>query len=172
MNFLNYNSGKIKMRSRRGISQIIGSLMMVAIVSTVGSVVVFQALNGIQGFNNLLTGSFSDKRSSASESILIEHVQYQTSSPCSPSPCVTIWFRNVGTSDSKIQTIKILDISTQVLVLNKENVDLQLNVRSMVSKQYTHTDLLEWSPTGKTYKISVTTSIGNSYSTTTTTYNT
>ena len=159
------------MRSRRGISQVIGSLMMVAIVSTVGSIVVFQALNGIQGFNNLLAGSFSDKKDSASESILIEHVLYQTSLPCSSPPCVTIWFRNVGTSNSEIKAIKILDITNQNLILNKDNVNLSVNIRNLNWKTYASPDLSGWT-NGQTYKISVTTKNGNSYTTTTTSFNT
>ena len=175
MNFSKSRKGKIKTSSRRALSPVIGSLLMVAIVASIGSVIVFQALTGIQAFNNLLTGSFSEKANSASESLLIEHVQYQTSTSATCSaqeiPCVAITFRNVGTSDSKIQTIKILDIATQSLVLNKEDVDLTLNVKSTNSKKYTTPDLSGWT-NAKTYKISITTANGNSYSTTTTTFNT
>ena len=44
---------KNKAAKRRAVSQIIGSLAMMAIVAAVGSVVVFQGLNGIQAFRYL-----------------------------------------------------------------------------------------------------------------------
>ena len=159
-----------KATKRRAVSQVIGSLAMMAIVSAVGSVVMFQGLNGIQGFNNILTGFITSKRDSAGENLMIEHAQFQISGgSCSSSQnCVTITIRNIGTIDATIKTIKIMRMDSQTIILN-QNINLPVYVKNIASQQFTSLGTLDLT---QIYRIAITTEKGNSYSSMATSYNT
>lgn len=172
--FLGNRKG-LKPAQKRAVSQVIGSLAMMAIVAAVGSAVVFQGLSGIQGFNNLITGFVTTKRDTAGENLIVEHVQFLSpglgSCPGAPSTsyCATLWFRNIGSVDAKIKTIKILRTDTQPLVLN-ENVNMDVYVKNYAqSQQFTNLGALDLT---QNYKISITTERGNSFRFLATSYNT
>jgi len=50
-----YGFSNFTLKKRRGVSQIIGSLIVLAVVASVGSVILFQGLNQINAFNYSLT---------------------------------------------------------------------------------------------------------------------
>jgi len=162
--------------SRRAVSQIVGSLLMVAIVATIGSVILFQALGGINTFNNIVSGFASTKKDSTGERILIEHVRFQQGPgiiDCPSQTCVEVWFRNTGITSAKIASIKIINIDTQALVLNKDGVNLDLPAKSIDSKKYVSADFIvvPFDPNAK-YKISAVTQSGNAFNKITGSYNT
>lgn len=159
----------MKIRQRKAISQVIGSLAMMAIVTAIGSVVLFQGLNGIQGFNNILTTFVSSNKFAASENILIEHVNFQTVAygSCNTPPCVTIWLRNVGDTDAKIKTIKIIGMKSQTLILDEDTENIDVFVKSIASKMYVLPSLDET----QNYRISITTEKDNSFTHMVTPYN-
>jgi len=164
----------LKPTKKRAVSQIIGSLAMMAIVTSIGSVIMFQGLSGVQDFNNLLSGFVTTKNNNLGENLVIEHVRFQTSGVgCTATPpqaCVTLWFRNIGIVDAKIKTIKIMSKDDQTIVLDQNNVDLPVYVRNFAASQQ-FTNLLSFDLT-KTYKIAITTERGNSFSSMATSYNT
>lgn len=165
---------QLKRGRKRAVSQIIGSLAMMAIVASVGSVVVFQGLSGIQGFNNLLSGIVATKKDSSSESLMIEHVQFNTTGGTgnictSTNYCVTLWIRNIGTTDVNIKTIKIMRTDTQMIILDQSNVNLPVYVKNFDKKGYGSLLTLDLN---KTYRITITTERGNWFSTMATLYNT
>jgi len=152
-----------KILRRKGVSQIIGSLIMMAVVAAVGSVVLFQALNGVQNFNNTLSSFLTTKRDTSSENLIIEHIRFNSTSGNLPT-VVSLWIRNIGTTEAKIQSIKIMNIDTQVLILSKNNVNLDVYAKNINSIKYSNaTNWNPWSTSDK-YKISVTTQKGNSFS--------
>ena len=161
---------------RRAVSQVIGSLAMMAIVSAVGSVIVFQGLSGIQGFNNILTGFVATKKDSAGENMMIEHVKFNNTggngNVCVARGCVTIWFTNIGTDDAKIMTIKILDKNGQNIILNEKDVNLTVYAKHFNYIGYYSPKLLSSVNFNKTYKIAITTERNNSYGSLATGYNT
>jgi hypothetical protein len=157
--------------SKRAVSQIVGSLFMLAIVATIGSVILFQGLSGVNSFNNVITGFLDLKKDSTTESLIIEHVRLQQTPPAGSyqgltCQCVNIWIRNTGLVDAKITTIKIIRTDDQSSLLNHDGINLSVPLRSLVSKNYSSST----SPSiaaidiSKTYKISITTERGNSFS--------
>ncbi len=107
-----------KMLRKRGISSVVGTLIMVAVVAAIGSVIMFQGLNGINDFNyylSFLTGS----RNSANENLVIEHVRFNPT-----TPNLDIWIRNTGTVEVKITKIMVVNLNSQEIVLSKISDDI------------------------------------------------
>jgi len=52
---VSHGFSNFSLKKRRGVSQIIGSLIVLAVVASVGSVILFQGLNQINAFNYSLT---------------------------------------------------------------------------------------------------------------------
>lgn len=155
---------------------------MMAVVAAIGSVILFQGLLGIQSFNNVLNGFMTSRVDSTSESLIIEHVRFNSTSslasncPNPPVACkftISIWFRNVGTVDSKITSIKILNMSDQTLVSYQTGLELPVNIKST---NYVKFNLLTggiWSLSNTAnYKVSIVTDKGNSFNMVAKPYNT
>ena len=170
----------INKKSKRGISSIIGTLLMVAVVSVIGSVILFQGLNGINDFNyylSFLTGS----KDSVHENAIIEHVRF---SPATSD--LDVWIRNTGTVQIEITKITIVDMDSQVLVLPDTDPNTIISI-SQLEPIYESVDFngsvagtpvvedisaYDSNPfTSHQYRISVTTSLGNSFETTVSPYN-
>lgn len=99
-----------KTTTRRGISSVVGTLMMVAVVAVIGSVILFQGLNGINDFNyylSFLTGS----KDSLHENAIIENVHFTPG-----DDELTISVRNTGTVQIDITKITMVNIDSQELV--------------------------------------------------------
>jgi len=99
--------------SKRGISSVVGTLIMVAVVASIGSVIMFQGLNGINDFNyylSFLTGS----RSSSQENLIIEHVRFNPT-----TPDLDIWIRNTGTIEVTITKITVVNMNSQEILLSE-----------------------------------------------------
>ena len=69
---------KNSIKNRRGVSNIIGSLIVLAIVASVGSVILFQGLNQINAFNYDLTLHDKEHVNELREDIIFEHVRFDT----------------------------------------------------------------------------------------------
>ena len=98
--------------AKRGLSSIVGTLIMVAVVAAIGSVIMFQGLNGINDFNyylSFLTGS----KNSAYENMVIEHVRFNPA-----TSDLDVWVRNTGTVEVEISKITMVRMDTQDLILN------------------------------------------------------
>ena len=150
-----------KISKKSGISSIIGTLLMVAVVATVGSVILFQSLNGINDFNYYL--SFLTSSNHPNESLVIEHVTfYPTNST------MNIWVRNVGSSQVQISKLSMSSMNQQTLLLDK-NPQTTVSINQLVNlKQTTVPPVAQWqnSPYNTDqYKISITTTAGNSFET-------
>ena len=163
-----FHGKKIK---RRAIAQIVGTLMMVAVVASVGSVLLFQGMTGINNFNTYLTNTLQLGTNSAQESFVIEHVRFD---PTASSKDIYIWIRNTGTVDLTIATIAVVRVDTQELVVYDTSVGQEVEMTDIhqltETATFTGTD---WGDIATTvdYRISVTTAEGNSKRTTTTIYN-
>ena len=163
-----------KISKKRGLSSIIGTLLMVAVVATVGSVILFQGLNGINDFNfylSFLTGS----KNASLENAIVEHVNFP---PTAHNLKVTV--RNTGTVQLEITKITVVNLNTQELIFtgnphttvfinNNALIDqvLDLNLSAAGTPNWQDSPY----PTYQ-YKISLTTALGNSFETTATPFNT
>jgi len=111
-----------KVKNRKAVSQVIGSVFMLAIVASVGSLVLIQGLGGINTFEAFLdTVKQNQVIQSTHERIVVEHVRFVPS-----SKEVDIWIRNTGTDDVTIDTVAMVKISTQELVILNKTSDHQI----------------------------------------------
>lgn len=172
----------IKEKKRRGVSQIIGSLFMLAVVTVVGSALFIQGLGGITDFNTFLA-VFSEEGETdmVHESIIIEHVRFH---PLKEN--VAFWLRNTGLTTVNIDRITMVRVDTQELIINfdstkkifgKEiilvnltaiNVDLPAGCTNWSSSCGNPSAALS----SDEYRISVTSVRGNSFETTAVPFNT
>jgi len=164
---------KLSMKNRRGVSQIIGSLIVLAIVASVGSVILFQGLSQINAFSYDLTIHDKENISEIREDIIFEHVRFD------PSPAGTnleIYLANVGSVDSTISAVTVVKIDTQELIISRERpIDSEATILIEDHTKITLTsaslplafpeqwDSPEYGPLTAfpNYKITITTSKGN-----------
>ena len=167
-----------KMLRKRGISSIVGTLIMVAVVASIGSVIMFQGLNGINDFNyylSFLTGS----KNSVNESAVIEHVRFDPT-----TNAMDVWVRNTGTVQLEISKVSIVKMDTQVqIVANNNRATIPINQLVNINQSPTTPAGIAWNlpaycgttpptPCSSSYRISITTASGNSFETTATPFNT
>ena len=164
----------MRFSQRRAISQVIGSLMMLAIVASVGSVLLFQGIGGVQTFTSHVATIVGFHTSSASEDILIEHVRMNPD-----SEAIEVYLTNIGTSDVIIRNIKIIKIDTQHLILDKDMSEkiliqerklipnLTADLSALFVPPFPPNDLPRWGfpaySDNKEYLISVSTTLGSSF---------
>jgi len=172
---VNYGFSNFTLKKRRGVSQIIGSLIVLAVVASVGSVILFQGLNQINAFSYSLTFLDREHNEALREDILFEHVRFDPN-----SNDLILYLANIGSIDSTIASVTVVKIDTQELLLGWVDVDetanpanptgliliddhivLHTNVTSLNGTQ-------NWNQTyynTTDYKISVSTSKGNFFDT-------
>jgi len=160
-----------KLSGKRGISSIVGTLIMVAVVASIGSVIMFQGLNGINDFNyylSFLTGS----KNSAYENAIIEHVRFNPT-----DNQLDVWIRNTGTVQIEISKITMVNMDTQELIqLDTPNPHTTISISELenIIEHATNIggvwDVAQYN--AAQYRISVTTSSGNSFETTASPFNT
>ncbi len=167
---MSHGPKKLSMKNRRGVSQIIGSLIVLAIVASVGSVILFQGLNQIAAFNHDLQLHDTQRNLALREDVLFEHVWFDMT-----GKNVTLYLANIGSTDTTIATVTIVKIGTQQLILREDILSgntifledhIQLNVTTADLSDADFDE--EWQDgyyNSKSYKISVTTSKGNFFTT-------
>ncbi len=156
---------KLSMKNRRGVSQIIGSLIVLAIVASVGSVILFQGLNQIAAFNHDLQLHDTERNLALREDVLLEHIWFDMT-----GKNVTLYLANIGSTDTTIATVTIVKIDTQELILREEiladnYIPLEDHIELNVTANLPNFILVEeWQDeyyNSTNYKISVTTAKGN-----------
>jgi len=119
---VNYGFSNFTLKKRRGVSQIIGSLIVLAVVASVGSVILFQGLNQINAFNYSLTFHDREHNEALREAILFEHVRFDPN-----TNDLVLYLANIGSIDSNIASVTVVKINTQELILGWEEVDQTIN---------------------------------------------
>lgn len=161
------------LKSRKAVSQIIGSVFMLAIVAAFGSILMFQGLQGSRDLTDFVDIFNKNQGESVKEGLAITHVRFDPN-----SDFVSIWVRNTGDIDFVIDKIAIVRIDTQALIVNNETAKDQIFVgqtkRSEQARSGTvtlPTACTKWDCTdanGKRlqdseYRISIVTSRGNAF---------
>lgn len=161
-----HTTGKTIMRRRRGVSQILGGLFMLAIVAGVGSVLLFQGMNGINNFTNSLFAFREDNQEAALEVMVFENVRFHNDDAGNLNVAITII--NVGEVEATIDTIKIIKVDTQDLIrstIDRADVIVAKDVKT-IDLFTTLTGL--WKDADKKdaeYRVSITTIRGNTFET-------
>ena len=173
---MNYGFSNFSLKKRRGVSQIIGSLIVLAVVASVGSVILFQGLNQINAFNYSLTFHDREHNEALREDILFEHVKFDPN-----TDALSLYLANIGSIDSNIATLTVVKIDTQELLLAWSDVDAIDGAIPIEDHTIVITNVTAIQGTGiwnqtsynsTDYKISITTSKGNFYSTVASPYDT
>ena len=103
---------KMSIKNRRGVSQIIGSLIVLALVASVGSVILFQGLNQINVFSYDLSFYDRTKNEEIREDLIVQHVRFEPG-----TTDVEIYLGNIGTVDSTISSVTMIHNESQEMVL-------------------------------------------------------
>ena len=101
----------VPLKKRRGVSQVIGSLLMLAIVVPLGTVILFNGTSEINAFNNELANSLEYRNNGVQEDLVFEHIRFDPT-----SKQVMISLRNSGTVETTIDKISIVNMTNQKLV--------------------------------------------------------
>lgn len=162
-------------KKHRGISQVIGSLLLLAIVVPIGTVILINGTSQINAFNNEMSTTVSLTNKGIREDIVFEHVRFDP-----PSREVTITLRNIGSVETVIDRITLVNMTNQeilykiddmsgfvpIVIPVKNNADISFEANPQGGT---------WNggdQTGKEYKISIITARGNFFDTIARPYNT
>lgn len=165
-------------QKRRGISQIIGSLLLLAIVVPLGSVILFNGTAEINAFNNQLSSTMEISNDGVQEDIVFEHVRFDASPG---SSAVMISLRNAGTVETTIDRISILNMSNQQLIYKITDIGsfvplvIPLKNSTDINIPNTSPEGGSWDVGGENgyeYRVSIITTRGNFFDTVVRSYNT
>lgn len=167
------------LKNRRAVSQVMGSVVILGIVSSVGSVILFNGMNSISAFTYDLSFHEASKNQIHREDIVFEHIRFEPN-----TDNLIIDLANVGTVESTIASITILNIDNQEIISNW--VDLDQTIQLKDNRQLV-LDLLDdaqiilvqgsgtWNDpayVNSEYRISLTTARGNFFTTVASPFNT
>ena len=98
----------------RGLSQIITSLILIAIVSTIGSVVLFRGLGEINTFSLNLNNIDKNRVEGIQEDLLIENIHFDYG-----TPQMEITITNIGSIPFSVSSIVVTELDTQQTIYRK-----------------------------------------------------
>jgi hypothetical protein len=166
-------------KNRRAVSQVMGSIVILGIVSSVGSVILFNGMNSISAFTYDLSFHEKSKNQIHREDIIFEHIRFEPN-----TDNISIDLANIGTVESTITNITILKIDTQEIIANwvdvNDSVEITSNQKITLddiddSEIILTTGTQTWNDpyyVNSEYKISMTTSKGNFITTVASPFNT
>ncbi len=159
-----------KVSRKRGVSEIIGSLFLLAIVVPIGVVIVSQGLYEVADFNRFLTVTRDQGIDATREDIIFEHVRFEPS-----TNKITVSLRNISTVESIIHRITIVNVTNQDLLVYNNTLPLsqtRLQLEDSTDIIVYADPSVSWTKDGFGYKISITTMRGNFFETIASPYNT
>jgi len=161
------------LKKRRAVSQIMGSVVILGVVTSIGSVVLFNGMNQINAFSYDLSFHDKPKNEAYREQIMFEHIRFEPG-----TDDLVLYLANIGTTESTIESITVVQIDTQKILIDwEEGTDSTIQIKESSDPITVNANLnsLTWDdPIYRTseYKISITTSKGNFFSTVASPYNT
>ncbi len=165
-------------KKRRGLSQVIGSLLLLAIVVPLGTVLLVNGTTQINAFNNEMSSSLVWNTQGIREELIFEHVRFD---PTSITGDVTISLRNTGSVETIIDRVILVNMSNQEILYKIDDLSafVPLTIAIKSSTDFTLTPV---NPEGgtwdsatkidKEYRISIITARGNFFDTVARPYNT
>ncbi len=172
-------SSRPVLKNRRAVSQIMGSLVILAIVTSVGSVILFNGMGSISAFTYDLSFHEQSKNQSHREDLIFEHVRFVPN-----TDDIEIDLANIGTIESTIATITILKIDNQEIIANWVDVNQSIQIKDhqkIILDDIDDSEILlnpvssvwnDASYLNSAYKISLTTTRGNFFTTVASPFNT
>lgn len=166
-------------KNRRAVSQVMGSVVILGVVSSVGSVILFNGMDSISAFTYDLSFHEKSKNQIHREDIAFEHIRFEPN-----TDNIEIDLINIGTVESTISTITITKIDTQEIIVNwvevNQSIPLQENQKIVLDDIDDSEVILTpttaiWNDANylnSEYKISMTTTRGNFFTTVASPFNT
>lgn len=179
MPFFSYErTNPISFKKRRGLGQIMGALLMLAIVVPIGSVILLNGVSEISAFNNTMSTSVDYRNNGVQEDLVFEHIRFEPN-----TDMVTISVMNTGSVEMYLDSITLVNMTNQDLLYNIDLSTFQpipLSIKNStnitIEADLTGLPLPRWdagtTPTAFEYKISIITSRGNFFDTVARPYNT
>ncbi len=170
------NNIAIPLKKRRGLSQIMGGLLMLAIVVPLGSVVLFSGITEITAFNNSLSNTVEYQNNAIREDLVFEHIRFDPT-----SKTVTISTLNTGSVEIVVDRITLVNMTYQKILFKIDSVSsfdqIILSIQNSTDIDITANFAgADWSdsndPTTWEYRISIITARGNFFDTVARPYNT
>lgn len=122
---MNHVLSKLPVKNRRAVSQIMGSIVILGIVSSVGSVILFNGMNSISAFTYDLSFHEKSKNQIHREDIIFENVRFVPN-----DDNIEIDLANIGTVETTISNITILKIDTQEIIANWIDITEPIQVKT------------------------------------------
>jgi len=158
-------AGRSWHQRRRAVSEIVTVLLLVAIVVSMGLVVLAFASGTLGGLGGSFGALASNQGNAVAENFVVEQAAFCLTSSCAAtcSPACTLgaslYVRNVGTISSTLVSVYIVDQSVNAFV-KQVAISQTLGVGALVDIPQT---TLFFTPSqGHTYSFKVTSSLGNS----------
>ncbi len=175
------NNIAIPLKKRRGLSQIMGGLLMLAIVVPLGSVVLFSGITEITAFNNSMSNTIEYRNNGIQEDLVFEHIRFEPT-----TKKVTITAFNTGSVEIVVDRITLVNMTNQDILFDIYSVGTFVPIVLSVQKSMDidiNADLLRYgnplfnwedgeNPTNWEYRISIITARGNFFDTVARPYNT
>jgi len=167
------DSSKLLLKNRRAVSQIMGSVILLGIVTSLGSVILFNGMESISAFTYDLSFHEKSKNQLHLEDLIFENVRFEPN-----TDNIEIDLLNIGTVESTISTVTILKIDNQEIIANWVDVNQSIQIKE---NQRITLDEIILTGTGiwndpiylnSEYKISLTTTRGNFFTTIASPFNT
>jgi flagellin-like protein len=142
-------------RARRAVSDVVATLLMVAVVVSLGVVAFTFASTGLGTLTQSFSGLMSNQANAVSEHFVVEQATFTFSGTTGAD----VYVRNVGAIASTLVSVYIVDQSTNAFV-SQVAVSTALNVGTVVDIPHT---TVTFAPVhGHTYSFTVTSNLGNS----------
>jgi hypothetical protein len=165
------NAFRYSPKNRRAVSQIIGSVAILGIVASVGSVILFNGMDSISAFSYDLSFHESSKNQIHREDIVFEHIRFEPN-----TDDISIDIVNIGTVESTIATVTIVKIDDQEIIANwvevNQSIQMKDNQQIVLDNLALGTTWNDVNYLDKEYKISLTTTRGNFFTTVASPFNT
>ena len=175
------NNNAIPLKKRRALSQIMGGLLMLAIVVPLGTVVLFSGITEITAFNNSMSNTVEFRNNGIQEDLVFEHIRFEPT-----SKIVTISALNTGSVDIVVDRVTLVNMSNQKILFkidsvgtfapivlslqNSTDIDIEADLFRYGSPLFNWGDGAN--PTDWEYRISIITARGNFFDTVARPFNT
>ena len=142
-------------RGRRGISEVVGILIMLAVIVSLGVLIFTFASGSMTTLGGDYAVAMSNKGGAAAEKFAVEQVAFSTGAPAGAD----VYVRNVGGIPTTLVAVYITDLTSNTFVL-QSTIHTTVGVGTFGEIPPT---TLSFAPShGHTYSFTVTSSLGNS----------
>jgi flagellin-like protein len=148
----------MRLQKRRAVSEVVSTLLLVAIVVTLGVVVFTFASGGLSSLTGNFTRLMTNQGNSVDEHFVVEQVVFSFTGTTGAS----VYVRNVGTIASTLVSVYIVDQTTGTFVKQVPLTTAQGTLDAGTVLDISNT-LLTFTPShGQAYSFTVTSILGNS----------